>query len=227
MDTPPGEHLPHPRDSGDWNRFADAQGRFSGWISRLYRERGVPEDAADDLIQRVWTAVWEAVRTGRYDPSRAAASTYVHAVAMNIWRQWAERERPRRATGHHSPDGRGTGTAHPGPPSATPEASTLDAMQEAEAIDAVREAVYGGGQAGSDLSADDAHILRLLARGAGDRDLAKALGISPSTANARKRRALATLRDMLARRGIDTGDSPRPGSNAPERRTGTADEHTA
>ncbi len=227
MDTPPGEHLPTPRDSGGWSRFADAQDRFSGWISRLYRERGVPEDAVDDLIQRVWAAVWEAVRTGRYDPSRAAASTYVHAVAMNIWRQWAERERPRRATGHPNPEGRGTGHAHPGPLPATPVASTLDAMQEAEAIDAVREAMYGGGQSGSDLSADDAQILRLLASGAGDRDLAKALGISPSTANARKRRALATLRDILVRRGINIEDSPHPGLNAPERRTGSADEHTA
>jgi RNA polymerase sigma factor (sigma-70 family) len=227
MDPLTGEHLPPPRDSGDWNHFANAQDRFTGWLSRLYRERGVPTDTIDDLIQRVWTAIWQAVRAGRYDPTRAAASTYIHAVALNIWRQWVERECPRRAPGGHEADGRIMGSTPLDRPPTSQVANSLDAMEEAEAIDAVREVVYRDGRAGSSLSDEDVHILRLLAHGAGDRDLAKALGISPSTANARKRRALMSLRDILVRRGIDPEGSPKHLSTQPERRRGSTDQHSA
>lgn len=168
---------------GDRASFESLHRRLSGGLRKLFLERsGNKNDVADDLIQRTWVGVWQALSTGRYDPSRSAISTFVYAVAHKMWlQQLRARPAPR----------------DPIPAEALP---TLDepAAELAEVLDAVRATLRG---ASGDLSIDERAILRLCGSGASDRDLAARLSISPSTANARKRAAFEKLRRHLASLG--------------------------
>lgn len=158
--------------------------RLAGWVLRMFRERsGGRGDIADDLSQRTWAVVWDAVQGGRYDPARAAMTTFVYAVAQNIWRQWVRESgrKPGLKAGNDVTED------HPG--------STL---AEAELIERVRDCLHGGHRAGG-LNEEDAEILRMIARGEGDRGLAERLGVAASTANARKRGAMERLRAYLKR----------------------------
>ncbi|MCW5764796.1 MAG: RNA polymerase sigma factor [Phycisphaeraceae bacterium] len=167
--------------------FEDAHGRFGPWVHRRFVERCGRSDIAEDLSQRTWAAVWRALDTGVYDPRRAAISTFVHAVSQNVWRQWTKSA------------GAAAGRMAAGEPPDTPAIDDGPAavVAEAELIEAVRACVDG--RAGGAIGPEEAQTLRLLATGATDRDLAAALGVAPSTANARKRAALDRLRAYLAK----------------------------
>jgi RNA polymerase sigma factor (sigma-70 family) len=184
--TPDGRNLAQlaaAAAAGDRASFESLHRRLSGGLRKLFLERsGNKADVADDLIQRTWVGVWQALSTGRYDPARSAISTFVYAVAHKMWLQHL-RARP--------------GPRDPIPAEALP---TLDepAAELAEVLDAVRATLRGES---GDLTADERAVLRLCGSGASDRDLAARLSISPSTANARKRAAFDKLRRHLASLG--------------------------
>lgn len=168
--------------------------RVRGWFGERLPGR---EASADDLAQRTWAAIMGVVRAGRYDPSRAAMSTFVYAVMHNIWRQHSARL---GATEMRLSDSADVETL-PGEPG--------DAVALAELLERVRGALRGdavGGASrsnapGGGLTPDEAALLRLVGEGFSDRDLAARLGVSASTANARKRAALAALRRVLGAEG--------------------------
>jgi len=163
-------------------------GRMRMWLRRWFVERiGERGQVPDDLCQKTWMAVWRAVSTGQYDPSRSALTTFVYAVAQNMYRQHAKtasRSKVRGADGleEFEDDEMPTGAG---------EATGL-----AEMIERVRRALAGGAGAAG-LTADEVQVLSLLSRGESDRGLAERLGVAPSTANARKRAALEKLRRYL------------------------------
>lgn len=142
---------------------------------------------AEDLAQRTWASVWQAIDSGRYDPARAAITTFVYAVAQNHWRQWSRGTVESRTTVTDAPD-----------PIAGEDPAEL--VAEAELIDAVRRCVRGAAPE-SGLTEMDREVLNLIAGGSGltDRALAEQLAVSPSTAHARKRSALDGLRRYLHR----------------------------
>lgn len=184
----------------DATAFALAHARLDRWLRRTLRERVGNDDTAEELTQRTWAAVWSSVASGRYDPNRSAISTYVYAVARNVHRQWLAERKP-------------AGVA--------PESSAAapDPLYEAEVIDAVRRALREPGAAG--LSPEDATILRAIGRGdeGSDRSLAVLLGIAPSTAHARKKAALATLRAYLEKKFPDGTPSDSRARPSEPRRT--------
>ncbi len=161
--------------------------RLDPGLRRLFLGRtGGREELAEDLAQRAWSACWRAVAAGKYDPSRAAFSTYLYAIASRVWL-----EHLRRA-------GRGQPAELTEYEADLLAADPAAAARLAEAVELVRECLRGEG---GDLSEDDRWILRESAMGASDRDLARRLGVAPSTVNARKRQALERLRRFLATRG--------------------------
>lgn len=168
---------------GDRAAFESLHRRLSGGLRKIFFERsGGKADVADDLIQKTWVGVWQALTTGRYDPARSAISTFVYAVAHKMWLQHLRARPPTQDAADVNAEA----------PMDQPPAELAEVLQ------AVRECLAGplGG-----LTDDERAILRLSGTGASDRDLAARLSVSPSTANARKRAAFDKLRRHLASLG--------------------------
>lgn len=175
--------------------------RFAAGLLRLFLLRtGGRQDLAEDLAQRTWMTCWRSLAAGKYDPARAAFSTYLYAIGGNIWREHL------RAAGR---------AAELGPPDALgaveDSGNPEDWVRLAETLDALRSCLSG--EDGGDLTEDDRWILRAVADGASDRDMARRLGLAPSTMNVRKRAAFDRLRRWLASRGhrLDLPERPAPG----------------
>lgn len=125
--------------------------------------------------------MWQAIRDGRYDPGRGALSTFVYAVAMKIWL----RERRRSARQPHPAEelaGR----------LLSAEGDMADAVALAELLRRVQDYL-----ADPRVSEEDRHVLGAMSRGMSDRDLARELGVAPSTAHQRKSSALERFRRRL------------------------------
>lgn len=187
---------------GDRPAFEGLHKRLTGGLRRLFMERcGGRADVADDLIQRTWVGVWQALSSGRYDPARAAISTFVYAVAHNMWLQHLRSRPTRGLPGADSErDGGWAEAVVEGPD-----------KELAEVLEVIRACLRG--EAGG-LTPDERAILRLSGSGASDRDLAARLSVSPSTANARKRAAFDKLRRHLESMGHhpETTERLMPGS---------------
>ncbi|HYD00146.1 MAG TPA: RNA polymerase sigma factor [Phycisphaerales bacterium] len=163
--------------------FAEAHAALAAWVRRRLAEMTGDAHTAEDLAQKTWLAVWEAVSGGRYDPGRAAISTFVYAVSQNVYRHWA---RSQATAANHMPAIAGQiadGAEHDD-----------GALADAEIVDELRRCLREGVPG---LGSDYLHVLGLIAGGATDRELAGELGVAPSTAHSRKREALAALRRHL------------------------------
>lgn len=180
--------------TGDRAAFDAIHTRLAGAVRRhLLSRLGPRADLADDLAQRTWMGVWNALSRGLYNPDRAAITTFVYAVATKVWLQHLRSSsRARVLIPGQVPDEAGAWEAEP-----------LESPGLAERIHAVRECLRPH-PAG--LTPEEVWLLRAAAEGATDRDLAERLGVAASTAHARRRAALDKLRRLLARRGI-RGDS--------------------
>lgn len=184
---------------GSRSAFDEVHRRLDGWLhAELAAKLGADRAAAPDLAQAAWAEVWLSASSGRYDPSRSAVSTYVYAVALNVWRRHARGESRLRA--RHEAAAAMT-------PASAGTAAPPDDGQLAETIDAVRRHVWHSTDGDAEGQAH-AHVLRLLADGLSDRQLAERLGVSASTAHARKRAALDRLAAALKRAGLGE-ESPR------------------
>lgn len=202
--------------AGDRQAFEAFHTRLGPWIRRHFLERsGGRVDLAEDLSQKTWTGVWQAVAARRYDPERSALSTFVYAVAQNVWRQHMRRlgrSGPTAEFDEQSQIGLSGGAGGVGGRGAdTP--SVEDEAELAEVLEVIRRALRGDMPG---MTEADVQVLGLIARGMSDRDLAVALGVAPSTAHARKR---ATLDKLRGRLGPVTENPRPPGSSDPERIT--------
>jgi RNA polymerase sigma factor (sigma-70 family) len=176
---------------GDQTAFSQLYQRLGGGIRNLFLQRSGRLDIAEDLSQRTWAAFWQALKQGKYDPSRAAVSTFLYAIASKIWLQHLR-------TAKRSARERAHGGDDLAPPIADiAGGNPADAMRLGELLQAVRECLAGAG----DLTEEERFLVRSVSGGETDRALAKRLGISPSTANARKRAAFEKVRRYLATRG--------------------------
>lgn len=189
--------LAHRASLGDRDAFDQIHARLAGGVRQLFLKRlGARADLADDLAQRAFLAAWTAISSGRYDPTRSAASTFIYAISLKIWLQHlrAEGRRSRR----EGPDEAALAAAAGGD-----EVDQGPAM--AELLQVVRDSLSG---AHEDLTSQERQILRCVAEGDSDRALAKRLGLAPSTANAKKNAAFEKLRRILGARGFraDSGE---------------------
>jgi len=186
---------------GDHNALSRLHARFAPGLHRLFlkRTRG-REDLSDDLAQRAWTLVWESIQRGRYDPDRATMSTFVYAVANNVWLQHL-RKAGRSIELNVVPE--------EGPDFSSPHEEDAG---NAELLQALRDAVGGllvagsgsdvsGKATGAGLSDEERTIVRMTAAGLSDRGVAAQLGLAPSTVNVKKRGAFEKIKRFLAARG--------------------------
>lgn len=177
---------------GDRAAFDQVHARLAGGIYRLMLDRtGGRADLAEELAQRAWVVVWEAVSGGKYDPAKSAITTFLYAVGHKIWLQHL-RTSSRRGMASHDEGPEPVGVAEDAP----------DAASLAELLTAVRECMDGGerGVAGA-LAPDERALIRAVAAGQSDRSLARMLGLAPSTVNVRKRTVMEKIRRFLAVRG--------------------------
>lgn len=152
---------------------------------------GGREAAAEELAQQTWIAFSGALREGKYDPSRARLSTFLYAISSNIYLRHLRasgRAAERRTAALHADE--------PGPEGLDPSKIAANAAE----IERVRRAIAGQ-EPGAKLSDDEREVLRLVAAGRSDRELALYLACSASTANMRKQVALGKLRAFLERDG--------------------------
>lgn len=173
-----------------------------GLIRHFGRRLGGQSAVAEELAQQTWIAFWQALVQGKYDPSKSRPSTFLYAVSGNIWL------RHMRAVGRARPDRQldeRDGGSSRGGSVGSPVADPADAASEASAIELVQR-VLRGQEPACGLSDEERLILRAIARGRTDRELAAELAVAPSTAHARKRVATEKLRRFLESRGV-SGDS--------------------
>jgi RNA polymerase sigma factor (sigma-70 family) len=196
--------LMHDQDKRRTSEVADAHRRLDPGLRRFFISRGASPEQLDDLSQNTWGVVWGALREGKYDPARAALSTFVYAVAVKVWL----RERRRLAR-------------EPNWVEALAE-RLLSPVGDASDAAALAELLERVGKCLSDarFSDEERHVLAALSRGVSDRELARELGVAPSTAHARKASALARLRRLvfpgssptlppdIAERSVAPGEQP-------------------
>lgn len=181
--------------------FESAFQRYGPGLKRLFTERlNGNAEQAEELCQQTWAAVWEALQQGRYDPAKSAISTFVYAVGHHLWIRHLRRGASAAGT---AGDIAGLELSGDG------EQAPVDAMRSAELIQRVREGLSG---ASGDLTEEERWVLRSIAEGVTDRELAKALKIAPSSAHARKQSALGKLRRFLGLSGpVSADDAERRG----------------
>lgn len=174
---------------GERAAFERLHARFAGGLQRFFQQRTTPE-AADELAQATWAELWRAVSQRKYNPERAAFSTFAYAVAGNLWR------RSRRSEARVPPP----------PQRALEQADEFAAaLEHAELLDALR-ACLRDETPPSALSRPEREILYAVSRGASERQIAQEMGLAASTVHERKLAALARLRQLLAQRGFSEGE---------------------
>lgn len=180
-----------------------AHARFGPGLRQFFQARlanfrgnaGRDDDSVDDLCQQTWGECWKSVRDGRYDPARAALSTFLYAVASNIWLRHRRKAMNSREILDESEQVAQSCLGTEPDPARTVGFSEL--------IEAVLSCVSGSE---GELSAGDRAVLLALSRGATDRDLAFQLNVAPSTAHARRVAALSKLRAALTELGYRADD---------------------
>lgn len=80
--------------------FAELFGRFAGRVKSFLLRYAMPDDQAEEIAQEVMVQVWR--KAASFDPSRAAASTWIFAIARNR-RIDAIRRAVRREADPHDP----------------------------------------------------------------------------------------------------------------------------
>jgi RNA polymerase sigma-70 factor (ECF subfamily) len=174
--------------SGDAGAFDDLHDRLAGGLRAMFLKRaGNRMDVADDLVQRTWYLAWGSIRDGRYDPCRAAISTFVYAVANNVWLQHC------RAHGRQPSES-------PMPDVVAPD-NPATLAQYAELLESVRECVHGTATP-NQLTPDERRIVTGVATGESERQLAAEFGVAASTINLRKKAAYDKIRTCLAAKGF-------------------------
>jgi len=176
--------------TGDRGAFEAIHRRLAGGIHRLFLDRAAGrQELADDLSQRTWLAAWESLQKGRYDPSRAAITTFVYAIGYKMWLQYLRTaSRPETLVADVFDGNRADLD--------TPEYE----CHAAELLTAVRDCLKNKGES-SVLTEDERGIVRASAAGTSDRDIARQMQIAASTLNARKQSAFEKIRRFLAGHG--------------------------
>jgi RNA polymerase sigma factor (sigma-70 family) len=189
--------------AGDHEAFEQIHRRVGAGLRRLLlRRSGGREDLVDDLCQKTWGSVWKALSEKKYDPERAAITTFVYAVANNAWmthlRGFA------RDQGYVEGAPAMLDSAHAEHAASTSEGLPDEVWAEAETVECVRACLREDGPGG--LTDLERAVVRAIAAGESDRGLARRLGVSSSTVNVRKHAGYEKIKAYLASRGIGVED---------------------
>ncbi|MBL8878642.1 MAG: hypothetical protein JNG88_05930 [Phycisphaerales bacterium] len=203
--TPERPQSEHGRDAGlrelariaargeDW-AFEEIHRRLSQGLERFLRKRvGSLGNVAEELAQRTWVEFWRSLRAGRYDPSRAAVSTYVYGVGYKIWLQFAREKRDKLTLDPADDLMHSMLDAHPDP---------HDVSGAAEHLDALRGCLSAVGAGPFVLTPEERVVLEGLAGGESERSLATRLNLAASTVHARKQSGFHKLRRCMELKGF-------------------------
>ncbi|HUO75662.1 MAG TPA: sigma-70 family RNA polymerase sigma factor [Candidatus Paceibacterota bacterium] len=133
-------------------------------------------DDADDIAQQTFVNAWKNLR--RYDPNRKF-STWLFAIAHNESVNWLRKKRPESLTEGH-------------------EESLRDDAPLPDEVAVRAELVRAAERGMMRLSPAAQTVITLRHDGLSFKDIAERLGEPLDTVKSRYRRALATLRDILA-----------------------------
>lgn len=187
----------------DQGSFRQLHDRLTPGLRAFFAKRlpgGGNNAAIDDLMQRVWSGLWEAFAKGRYDPERSAITTFAYAIAAKSWLRHLRSTKAMPWSDNGSPDDADALEFSDEPASEAAAAELLEAVRQFLR----RAEVSGGTDAG--LTADERSIILAAAAGASDRALAERFGLAASTINAKKQSGWEKVRRYLARLG-HRGDS--------------------
>jgi RNA polymerase sigma-70 factor (ECF subfamily) len=186
-----GDHLPDGAalsgyivriaERGDRDAFARLFAHFAPRVKSYLMRLGAGAEAAEELAQETLLTVWR--RAGSFDPSRAAASTWIFTIARNLRIDLSRRDG--RAAPAEDPS-----TFNPGP--AAPD-EALSACQDEQRIAAAMAM----------LPREQAQVITLaFFADKPHSEIALDLGLPLGTVKSRLRLAMARLRGALG------GDAP-------------------
>lgn len=179
--------------AGDRAAFDRLHERFAPGLLRFVSQRvGGNTELAEEVAQSTWIAAWDMLQRGRFDPARGAFSTFLYAIGSKYWlRQQRDARTEARIMGAIAPPPAGGDAA---------DADPGRLLAGVELLEDAQRCLFqpDGGQA---LSDEERDIVIGIARGETERDLARRLGLAPSTINARKQAAYNKLRQALLERG--------------------------
>jgi RNA polymerase sigma-70 factor (ECF subfamily) len=159
----------------DRAQFAALFAHFGPRLKSYFLRLGTAPGAADDLVQETLLAVWR--KADRYDPGRAAASTWIFTIARNL-----RIDMHRRQRGPLLPENLDGGEPVPQPG---------DHLLSAERETRVRAAL-------SVLPPDQAAVIRMaFFEERSHSQISEALGIPLGTVKSRVRLAMTRLRDAV------------------------------
>ncbi len=197
---------------GDHDAFEQLHRRVGAGLRRLLLKRSAGrEDLVDELCQKTWTSVWKALSEGKYDPARAAITTFVYAVGNNAWLTHLRSFARDQGYVNGAPAMLGDSHLDSAP---HPRGGASDAHAQDETIDAVRAMLREGGPGG--LTDNERTIIRAIAAGESDRALARRLDLSSSTVNIRKHAGYAKIRAYLRSKGLVADDWADDGAPEPQ-----------
>lgn len=227
MAPDPHQSAPDPAESlrqlsaraaaGDERAYAELHRRLAPALVRfLLRRTGDDRDLAEDLAQRAWIGVWEALRDGRYDPQRSAFTTFLYGVAYKTWLQHA-RTSGRRPVAGESVDVLAERLF-------SDQSDPVEFLRTCELLDAIRGCLAGA-PGHPPITAEERMILKAVASGATEREMARDLGVAPSTLNSRKQIVFSKLRSRIgqywesrdAEQDGTVGKEPDRGSREPRK----------
>ena len=184
--------------AADEGAFEGLHARLGGGLKSFFQRRvGGNGELIEELAQRTWVEAWRTLASRRYDPSRSAFSTFLYAVGYKVYLRYLKSERGRgsgrRVFGERGLDGLVM--------DALGESEDLDAALDLAALlDALRACI--GALEARAVAEVELVVLAGVLRGDSERALASALGLAPSTVNARKHAVLEKLRLCLAEKGF-------------------------
>jgi RNA polymerase sigma-70 factor (ECF subfamily) len=163
-------------ERADREAFASLFNHFAPRVKRYALQLGASPELADDLAQETLLTVWR--KAGGFDASRAAASTWIFAIARNLRIDVARRERPIA----EFMDLSDTPDAEP-----IPDAALVAAQSETRVRHALRS-----------LPAEQAEVVRLSYFSEKPHaEIAGELGLPLGTVKSRLRLAMDRLRNLL------------------------------
>lgn len=157
--------------------FAELFSRFAGRVKSFLLRYAMPDDQAEELAQEVMVQVWRKAES--YDPARAAASTWIFAIARNR-RIDLIRRAMRREADPHDPMFQ---------PEPEPDGSA--ALSAQERSETVRDAL------GQLPEPQRAVLYATFYEGLSQAEIAQRDGIALGTVKSRVRLAFARLRERL------------------------------
>lgn len=173
---------------GDHDAFQQRHARYAPGIRRYFlRRTATNAEQADELCQQTWTELWRIVEDRRYDPTRATFSTLAYAVAGHVWLRHCRAPSGRSESGE--------------PPEGQDARDLAGALQHAELLEALRACLDRQGKPNA-LEPIELHVVVESAAGQTERELARRLGLSPSSVHARKIAAHNKLRRCLEAKGF-------------------------